>query len=165
MSHTHGEYSNIEDLGRGALSLASGEAVPWGLIAIMSIRILIADDHEIIRQGLRLLFSNTPDFELVGEAENGREALERCSELQPDVCVMDIGMPVMDGFEAARLLRENQPDVRVIALSMHNDKAFVAGMIAAGAAGYVLKEAAFDQLQEAVRTVCNGDGYWPPQVE
>lgn len=125
----------------------------------MSIRVMIADDHQIIRQGLKLLFGNAPDVQLVGEAVNGQEAVDLSRELSPDVVVMDIGMPVMDGFEATRLIRAEQPKIKIIALSMHNDGAFVKGMEAAGAQGYVLKEAAFEELVEAVRTVYRGGRY------
>lgn len=127
----------------------------------MSITIVVADDHQIIRQGLRLLFSSQPDMELVGEAENGQQAVDLVEELQPDVTIMDVSMPVLDGFEATRQVKTRHPGVRVIALSMHNDPIFVDGMKSVGADGYVLKDAAFEQLAEAIRIVMAGGPYFP----
>ncbi|MEN6305974.1 MAG: response regulator transcription factor, partial [Armatimonadia bacterium] len=91
----------------------------------MGIRIVVADDHQIIRQGLRMLFDSEADMELVGEAENGEQAVQLAAELSPDIVVMDIGMPVMDGFAATRQLQAEQPDIKVVALSMHDDRAFL----------------------------------------
>lgn len=127
---------------------------------MMSIRVLVADDHQIIRQGLKLLFNGAEDMELVGEAEDGRQAVELAHELSPDVVVMDIGMPEMDGLEATRLVRRDQPHTKVVGLSMHNDEAFVEGMKQAGAHGYVLKEAAFEELLQAIREVNDGRSYF-----
>lgn len=124
------------------------------------IKVLIADDHQIIRQGLKLLFSGDADMELVGEAENGNQALELADKLHPDVVVMDIGMPEKDGFSATRELQETHPEIRVVALSMHNDRAFIEGMKAAGASGYVLKDAAFEDLADAIRAVMGGGTFF-----
>lgn len=127
----------------------------------MSVTVVVADDHQIIRQGLRLLFGSQADMELVGEAENGQQAVDLVAQLHPLVAVMDVSMPVLDGFEATRQVRSRFPEVKVIALSMHNDPIFVEGMKSAGANGYVLKDAAFEQLAEAIRSVLAGGEYFP----
>ncbi|MEN6549664.1 MAG: response regulator transcription factor [Armatimonadia bacterium] len=127
----------------------------------MGIRIVVADDHQIIRQGLRMLFDSEADMELVGEAENGEQAVQLAAELSPDIVVMDIGMPVMDGFAATRQLQAEQPDIKVVALSMHDDRAFLEGMKAAGAEGYVLKDAAFEDLTAAIRKILDGGTFFP----
>jgi DNA-binding NarL/FixJ family response regulator len=125
----------------------------------MSIKILLADDHAIVRQGLRSLLEKEPDIEVVGEAEDGRKAIELTGELLPDVVVMDITMPNLNGVEAARLITHEFPKVKVIALSMHSDRTFVVSMLKAGASGYILKECLSDELVEAIRTV-TGDGWY-----
>jgi DNA-binding NarL/FixJ family response regulator len=122
----------------------------------VSIRVLLADDHQIVRDGLRSLLAKQMDIEVVGEAENGREALERARELRPDVVVMDIGMRELNGIEATRQVIQEVPDTRVVALSMHSDRRYVADMLAAGASGYLLKDSAFDELALAIRTVADG---------
>lgn len=127
----------------------------------MPIRIVVADDHQIIRQGLRMLFENEEDMNLVGEAENGEQAVSLAKELAPDVVVMDIGMPVMDGFAATRQLHAERPEIKIIALSMHDDRAFLEGMKAAGANGYVLKDAAFEDLTAAIRQIMKGGTFFP----
>lgn len=127
----------------------------------MGITVVVADDHQIIRQGLRLLFGSQPDMELVGEAENGQEAVELVTQLHPQVVVIDVSMPILDGFEATRQVKAEFPKIKVIALSMHNDAIFIDGMKSVGADGYVLKDAAFEQLAEAIRTVLAGGTYFP----
>jgi two-component system, NarL family, response regulator NreC len=126
----------------------------------VSIQVLVADDHQIIRHGLRLLFSTAPGMEIVGEAESGKQALELAAQLRPDVVVMDVSMPDLDGLEATRALAVSQPELKVIALSMHNDRVFVEGMRSAGAAGYVLKDAAFEDLADAIRAVMRGETFY-----
>ena len=125
----------------------------------MSIRILLADDHGIVREGLRFLLSREDDMEVVGEAEDGRNALELTRKLLPDVVVMDITMPNLNGVEAARQITHEFPKVKVVALSMHSDRTFVVSMLKAGASGYVLKECLSDELVEAVRIVAGGSWY------
>jgi DNA-binding NarL/FixJ family response regulator len=125
----------------------------------MSIKILLVDDHAIVRQGLHSLLEKEPDIEVVGEAEDGREALELVSKLMPDVVVMDITMPNLNGVDATRQIMHEFPKVKVIALSMHSDRTFVVSMLKAGASGYVLKECLSDELVEAIRTVA-GDGWY-----
>ncbi len=127
-------------------------------------RILLADDHSVVRQGFGLILSSQPDFEVVGEAANGREAVERCAELQPDVVVMDVSMPELNGIEATRRLGEVAPRTRVLALSMHKDSVYVREILRAGARGYLLKDSVDSDLISAVRSVAKGDGYLSPAV-
>ena len=130
----------------------------------MSIRILLADDHGIVREGLRSLLEKEPDIKVVGEAENGRKALGLVSELLPDVVIMDISMPGLNGADATRQIVRQFPAVKVIALSMHSNRIFVADMLKAGASGYVLKECLFEELVEAIRIVAAGDKHLSPKV-
>jgi len=125
----------------------------------MSIRILLADDHGIVREGLRFLLGKEDDMEVVGEAEDGRKALELTSKLLPDVVVMDITMPNLNGVDATRQIIHEFPKVKVVALSMHSDRTFVVSMLKAGASGYILKECLSDELVEAVRIVAGGSWY------
>lgn len=122
----------------------------------MSIRTLLVDDHKIVRDGLRSLLAKEIDIEVVGEADNGREALQLARDVKPDVVIMDIGMQVLNGIEATRQIREENPDLRVIALSMHSDRRYVSEMLAAGASGYLLKDGAFEELAIAIRKVAEG---------
>lgn len=127
-------------------------------------RILLADDHRILRQGLRSLINSEPDFELVGEAEDGRMAVEMTERLQPQVIVMDIGMPGLNGVEATRQICTKMPGVRVIALSAYADRRLIAEILKAGASGYLLKEAAFEELGEAIRTAAAKRVYLSPKI-
>lgn len=128
------------------------------------IRILIVDDHAVFRDGLRTLLINTPDTLPVGEAANGREAVERAAELKPDVIIMDLQMPVMDGVEATRQIVEAQPEVNVLICTMFQDDASVFAAMRAGARGYVLKEATHRDLLLAVRAVYVGDAIFSASV-
>jgi len=130
----------------------------------MSTRIVLADDHQLMRQGLRGLLDREPDMEVVGEADGGRSALALVAELAPNVVIMDVAMPDLNGVEATRKIVAGFPGVRVIALSMHADKRFVAGMLKAGASGYLLKDCAFAELAGAVRTVAAGQVYLSPGI-
>ena len=122
----------------------------------MTLRVLLVDDHEIMRQGLRLLLEKNSDMEVVGEANDGLKAIELTKELEPDVVVMDVNMPGVDGADATRRIVNDQPDTRIVALSMHSKKGFIIEMLKAGASGYVLKENAFSELVNAITTVmCN----------
>ena len=130
----------------------------------MKTRILLADDHSIIRDGLRLLLDKEEGMMVVGEAANGREALELAGRLHPDVVIMDITMPGMNGIEATRQILADSPAVKIIALSVHTDNQYVAQMIRAGASGYLPKSCAFQELALAIRTVLAQKTYLSPTV-
>jgi len=130
----------------------------------MSIRILLADDHKIVRDGLRTLIEKETGMEVIGEAENGRRALKIAQKIRPNVVIMDVTMPDMNGIEAARKIVTEVPGVKVIALSMHSDRRFVLGMLEAGASGYLMKDCAFDELAKAVRSVATGQTYLSPSI-
>jgi len=127
-------------------------------------RILLADDHAVVRQGFKMLLDAQPDMEIVGEAANGREAVESAESLKPDVVVMDVAMPELNGIEATRRLAASTPRTRVIALSMHKDSVYVREILRAGARGYLLKDSVADDLVAAVRAVAGGEGYLSPAV-
>jgi DNA-binding NarL/FixJ family response regulator len=128
------------------------------------IRILLADDHAVVRQGFRMILSAHSDLEIVGEAGNGREAVELSATLRPDVVVMDVTMPELNGIEATRRLTADNPHIRVVALSMHKDSVYVREILRAGARGYLLKDSVADDLVAAVRAVAGGEGYLSPAV-
>lgn len=125
----------------------------------MSIRILLADDHRILREGLRSLLAQQPDLAVVGEASDGDEAVALARELHPDLVIIDVVMGGCDGIEATRRIRAELPRTAVIALSMHADRRFVSEMLRAGALGYLVKDSAFEELAQAVRTVMEGRPY------
>jgi len=131
---------------------------------VKKIRILLADDHVMVRQGFRMILAAQPDMEIVGEAGNGREALELAEKLQPDVVVMDVAMPELNGIEATRRLAASSPRTRVLALSMYKDSVYVREILRAGARGYLLKDAIDRDLLAAVRAVAGGEGYLSPAV-
>jgi two-component system response regulator NreC len=130
----------------------------------MAIRILLADDHKIVRQGLRTLLEQEPDMEVVAEAEDGRIAVRLARELAPQVVIMDVGMPDLNGIEATRQVLADTPGLKVIALSMHSDRRFVVNMLKAGASGYLLKDSAFEELAAAIRVVMLNKTYLSPGV-
>jgi DNA-binding NarL/FixJ family response regulator len=130
----------------------------------MSTRVLLVDDHAIIRQGLSSLLEKQPDIEVVGSVEDGRKAVEIAHELVPDLVIMDISMPNLNGIDATRKIIGETGDVKVIALSIHSSRHFVAEMLKAGASGYILKECLFDELVEAIKTVLNGGTYLSPKI-
>ena len=117
----------------------------------MTTRVLITDDHGVVRQGLRMFLSLDPDIQVVGEAQDGREALEMARELQPDVVLMDLLMPVMDGISATEAIRKELPDVEVIALTSVLEDASVTGAVKAGAIGYLLKDTDSEELSRAIK--------------
>ena len=130
----------------------------------MSIRILLADDHQLFRDGLRAMLEKETDLEVVAEAENGRSAVEQAGELKPDIVVMDIGMPDLNGMEATRQIASRAPRTKVLGLSMHSDRRFVEGMLKAGASGYLIKDCASEELVRAIRSVAAGQTYLSPAV-
>jgi two-component system response regulator NreC len=127
-------------------------------------RILLADDHAVVRQGFRMILGAQADMEIVGEAGNGREAVTMTEQLKPDVVVMDVAMPELNGIEATRRIAESQPHTKVLALSMHKDSVYVREILRAGARGYLLKDSIDVDLLAAVRAVAKGEGYLSPAV-
>jgi DNA-binding NarL/FixJ family response regulator len=123
------------------------------------IRVLLAEDHETVRQGLRLLIDSQTDMEVVGEAANGRVAIERARALEPDVAVLDVSMPEMNGLEATKALKVASPATAVVALTRYSDNAYVDELLNAGALGYVLKQSASGELLNAVRHAASGTRY------
>ncbi len=130
----------------------------------MKTRILIADDHTIVRQGICQLLAQQPDFEIAAEAESGVEAIDAAARERPDVAIVDIGMPGLNGIEATAQIVKRCPGTVVLILSMHSDERYVARAVKAGARGYLLKNAAGDELVEAVRTVQTGRSFFSPAV-
>jgi DNA-binding NarL/FixJ family response regulator len=130
----------------------------------MTIRILIADNHTLFSQGVRSLIEQQSDFEVVGEAADGRQAVTQTRELRPDVVLMDVVMPGLNGLEATRQIRQETPETRVLALSMHVDKRYVLGMLEAGASGYLAKDSPFDEVARAIRAVAAGQVYLAPSI-
>ncbi|HMO94943.1 MAG TPA: response regulator transcription factor [Tepidiformaceae bacterium] len=130
----------------------------------MSIRIVIADDHAVVRQGLKMFLMDDPEFEVIGEAQNGAEALKLAHELKPDVILMDLLMPVMDGITAIGQVRRECPDTEVIALTSVLEDASVVGAVKAGAIGYLLKDTQSDELLRAIKAAANGQVQLSPQA-
>jgi two-component system response regulator NreC len=123
------------------------------------IRVLIAEDHETVRQGLHALLGNRPDIEVVGEANNGRLAVERVCALKPDIVILDLSMPEMTGLAAAREIKERAPQVAVIAMTRHTEDAYVQELLSAGASGYVVKQSPVEELLKAIHVVAGGERY------
>ena len=130
----------------------------------MKNRILLVDDHKIIRQGLRTLIEKQPDLEVIAEAEDGRTAVHLTKELLPNVVIMDVTLPEMNGIEATYRITKACPGIKIIALSMHSDKHFVAEMFRAGASGYLPKDCAFEELIQAINTVLSNRSYISPHL-
>jgi DNA-binding NarL/FixJ family response regulator len=128
------------------------------------IRVLIADDHAVVREGLRAVVGSEPDLEVVGEAATGREAVERSSELRPDVVLMDIQMPGINGIEATRRVLDHNPRVGVVVLTMFEDDDSVASAMRAGARGYVLKGAPPSEILKVLRAVAGGEAHFGPEI-
>ncbi|HEY3081329.1 MAG TPA: response regulator transcription factor [Chloroflexota bacterium] len=126
------------------------------------IRIVVADDHAVLRAGLRALLNAEPDMEVVGEAANGREAVERAEQLRPDVIVMDLSMPLMGGLDATKQIKEKGLPTRVLVLTVHAEQQYLLPVLQAGGAGYVLKQAADTELIQAIRTVHRGEAFLYP---
>ena len=130
----------------------------------MSTRIILADDHKIMREGLRSLLDKQQDIEVVGEAEEGRTTVRLVTDLSPDVVIMDIEMASLNGIEATRQIVAKTPEVRIIALSVHSDRRFITEMLKAGASGYVLKDCSFEELVQAIRAVMANRIYLSPGI-
>jgi len=128
------------------------------------LRIFLADDHAVLRDGLKALVNAQPDMEVVGEADNGRTACQKARELLPDVVVMDISMPEMNGAQATKRLKEICPNIKVLALTAHEDKGYLRHLIETGAAGFVLKRAATLELIQAIRVVATNGAYIDPTL-
>ncbi len=128
------------------------------------LRVLLADDHMVVREGLKTLINAQPDMQVVGEAENGREALKRAADLSPDVVVMDISMPEMNGVEATERLRKECPQIKIVALTIYEDTGYLRQLLKAGASGYVIKRAVVEELVHAVRTCASGGSYIEPAL-
>lgn len=128
------------------------------------IRIILADDHTVIRSGLRLLLERQPDMTVVGEAEDGRQAVQRAAELTPDVVVLDIAMPNLNGIEACRQIVSATPRTSIVVLSMHSDESYVMRALKVGARAYILKDSAEDDLIRAIRAVHQGTSFFSPAV-
>ncbi len=124
-----------------------------------AIRVLLAEDHETVRDGLKLLLQSQPDIDVVGEVADGAAAVDRAKRLKPHVVVMDLSMPTMNGLVATRMLKETTPDVAVVALTRHDDEAYVKELLSAGASGYVLKQSSFSELLRAIRAAAAGQRY------
>lgn len=129
-----------------------------------SIRVLIAEDHTIVREGIRLILEAAADIEVISEVTNGREAVKQACELEPDVVCMDISMPDMDGLEATKRIKQRCPDVQVLALTVHESDEYFFQMLQAGASGYVVKDAASSDLVSALRAVAQGEVFLYPTV-
>ena len=129
-----------------------------------TIRLLLVDDHAIVRAGLRALLDSAGDIQIVGEAENGQQAVEAAERLRPDVVLLDLGMPLLNGVEATRQIAREVPRARVLILSSYSDEQHVRQAVAAGVAGYVIKESAGEQLLEAIRETANGGAFFSPAL-
>lgn len=125
----------------------------------MKIKIILADDHTVLRKGLKSLLEQQDNFEIIGEAKDGHEAVKLVRDLAPDIAILDIGMPNMNGIIATENISAESPNTKVLALSMHSDHRFVTKMLQAGAKGYMLKDCAYEELVEAVNTIATGEIY------
>ncbi len=130
----------------------------------MGVKVLIVDDHKIVRDGLRILLARRQDMEIVGEAADGAAAVKLTEELSPDVVIMDISMPGLNGIEATRLILAGRPGIKVIALSMYSDRTFVSAALKAGASGYLVKECAFEELVRAIHAAMADQVYLSPSI-
>lgn len=128
------------------------------------LRIILAEDHNTVREGIKLLINSQKDMEVIGEAENGNEAVKITGSLAPDVVVMDISMPELNGLKATRKLKKLYPQVKILTLTRHTDKAYLQQFISAGVSGYVLKQSAPTELVRAIRTVSSGQNYLDPAI-
>lgn len=130
----------------------------------MSIKILLVDDHKLMREGLRALLEAQLDMDVIAEASNGLDAIDSAVMYEPDVVIMDINMPGLNGIEATRQIYKNRPEIKILGLSVHCDQHFVMEMLQSGASGYLLKDCALDELALAIRTVISGNSYLSPAI-
>jgi two-component system, NarL family, response regulator NreC len=130
----------------------------------MNFRVLIADDHGIVREGLRALLEKSPEIAVVGEASDGREAVRLAAELHPNIVVMDIAMPMLNGVDATSQILSRDPEIKIIILSMHSDESYILRALSAGAKGYLLKDSAEGDILPAVQTVAKGRPYFSPVI-
>ena len=130
----------------------------------MSIKVILADDHKIMRDGLKSMLEKQRDIEIIAEASDGRTTVELAIKLKPDVIIMDVAMPDMNGIEATRQIIKKSPKIKVVALSMHSDKQFILEMLNAGASGYLLKDCAFHELINAIHSVASNRSYLSPEI-
>lgn len=128
------------------------------------VTILLADDHTIVRQGLAKLLESEPDLKVIGEASNGREAIEKVETLKPDIVLMDIGMPQLNGIEAVRQIKKKQPHIKVIILSMHSHERFISEALSLGATGYLMKDSTGRDIVKAIRAATKGDTFLSPAI-
>lgn len=128
------------------------------------LRLFLGDDHTLVRHGLRKILEERPDWEVVGEADDGRSAVRKVAALQPDIAVLDIGMPLLNGIDATRQIVRKAPGVKVLILSMHSDEAYVTRALNAGATGYLLKDSAGKDLIRAIAAVAEGQSFFSPAV-
>ena len=133
-------------------------------MSMKRITVLLAEDHEIVREGLRALLEHEDDIKVIGEAQTGRQAVKLTTKLRPDVVVMDIAMPLLNGLEATRQILQARPAIKVLILSAHSDDAYIEQIIALGAAGYLIKQTSHDVLSRAIREVQRGKTFFSPSI-
>lgn len=131
---------------------------------MQKIRVLLVDDHAILREGIKALLEKKENIEVVAEAANGREAVSKVAQFRPDVAVLDISMPLMDGLEATRQMKRESPDVKILILTMHDDEEYFFQLLRAGASGYVTKKAVSRELVSAIEAVCRGESFFCPSM-
>jgi two-component system, NarL family, nitrate/nitrite response regulator NarL len=156
--------TNVPGLAGAARVCSSREASSGASGPRKTIRVLLADDHPVVRKGLSSCLAQVPQVEIIAEATNGQEALRKAKELSPDIVLMDIDMPLLNGLTAADILRKENPGIKVLILSMHNDSDYVMRILQSGARGYVLKGAPTEELMNAIETIRGGDTYFSQDV-
>ncbi len=128
------------------------------------IKVLLVDDHEIVRNGIKMILENEPNIEVIGEASNGMEALDKIKMLHPDILILDIRMPVLNGIELAQMIPEHAPGLKTLILSMHDDEEYITKTVESGAFGYVLKDASKDEFIKAIKTIHEGNKYFSGDI-